>query len=79
MSEEPEPRPPHRWYQFSIARMFLLTTLVSVLVAAWSGLVRSQGAMPLSFYVVMTIAAPMGMAIVLSLWHALGRWLERRR
>jgi hypothetical protein len=78
MSEVPEPQPPHRWYQFSLARMFLLTTLVSVLVAAWSGLVRFQGSMPIGFYV-MTIAAPLAIVIVLSLLHALGRLLDRRR
>ncbi|MEN6494608.1 MAG: hypothetical protein ABFD16_09985 [Thermoguttaceae bacterium] len=78
MSEVPEPQPPHRWYQFSLARMFLLTTLVSVLVAAWSGLVRFQGSMPIGFYV-MTIAAPLAVVIVLSLLHALGRLLDHRR
>lgn len=66
------------WYQFSLARMFLLTTLVSVLVAAWSGLVRFQGSMPIGFYV-MTVAAPLAIVIVLSLLHALGRRLDRRR
>jgi hypothetical protein len=78
MSNVPEPQPPHRWYQFSLARMFLLTTLVSVLVAAWSGLVRFQGSMPIGFYV-MTVAAPLAIVIVLSLLHALGRLLDRRR
>lgn len=77
-SEVPEPQPPHRWYQFSLARMFLLMTLVSVLTAAWSGLIRYQGSMPLGFYV-MTMAAPVAVVIVISLWHALGRWLDRRR
>lgn len=78
MSESPEPSPPHRWYQFSLARLFLLMTLISVLVASWAGLSRSGGSTPLGIYV-MTMAAPLGAAILLSLFHALMRFWEGRR
>lgn len=68
--------PSHRWYQFSLARLFLLMTLASVLVACWAGLTRSGGSVPIGIFV-MTMAAPLASMVLLSLFHALGRFRGR--
>lgn len=77
MTESPEPSPPERWYQFSLARLLLLMTLLSVLVASWAGLTRAGGSTPLGIYV-LTMAAPLAGVVLLSLWQALLRFWERR-
>lgn len=76
MSETPEPTPPGRWHQFSLARLFLWMTLVSVLAASWAGLTRQDRPVPLGF-VLMVAAAPLAMVILLSLFQAICRLLNR--
>ncbi len=78
--DQPPPTRPAR-FQYRLSTLFLLMLVVSVLSAAAAGLVR-QGvaatAMPGEFYLVMLIAAPLGVMIVLSLFYAvLRRWGNR--
>jgi hypothetical protein len=70
--------PPSRW-QFGIASMLWTMGLVSVLAAAFSGLLDPRKSQyPRGFFVVMTIAAPVAVMILFSLYHAVSQWLRRR-
>lgn len=60
----------------------LFVTLFAVLMSALGGMIRIQAgeklAMPHSF-LIMAIAAPMGMLILVSLLLTLKKWRERRK
>jgi len=78
---EPQP-PPKRPFQFGLASMLLIMVLFSVLAAALAGLLhRHQGrsTMPPGFFVLMAVAAPVGLMILASLFRAVTRYLNRRR
>ncbi|MEE8452630.1 MAG: hypothetical protein V3R99_11970 [Thermoguttaceae bacterium] len=62
--------------------MLLVMVLFSVLAAALAGLLhRHQGrsTMPPGFFVLMAVAAPMGLMILAGLLRAVTRYLNRRR
>jgi magnesium-transporting ATPase (P-type) len=75
------PPPRNRW-QFSLGSLMLFVTLFAVLMSALGGMIRIQAgenlAMPRSF-LIMAVAAPMGMAIIISIILALKQWYERRK
>jgi hypothetical protein len=60
----------------------LFVTLFAVLMSALGGMIRIQSgeklSMPRSF-LVMAIAAPMGMAILISIGLTLKQWNDRRK
>jgi hypothetical protein len=74
--------PPRGRWQFSLGSLLLFMTLFAVLMSALGGMLRIQAgeklSMPRSF-LLMAIAAPLGMAILLSALLALKQWLERRK
>ena len=67
-------------FQFRLGTLFLLMLVVSVVASALAGLLRrgtASAAMPWEFYLVMLVAAPLGVMIVLSLLYAAIRWLRQ--
>jgi hypothetical protein len=60
----------------------LFVTLFAVLMSALGGMIRGEGGeklpMPRAF-LVMAIAAPMGLAILVSGFLSLRRWYDRRK
>jgi len=71
-----------RRYQFSLSALLVAMFLVAVLASAFSGLVRQEpvGArMPPGFFVLMTIATPLALMILASVWCAVARRLKQRR
>ncbi|OHB69878.1 MAG: hypothetical protein A2V70_02320 [Planctomycetes bacterium RBG_13_63_9] len=72
---------PRRPFQFGLWTLFLLTALLSVLAAAFAGMLRSSldSSMQPGFFVIMAAAAPLAAIIVISLCRATVRWLGRRR
>jgi hypothetical protein len=83
--DEHEPtttRPPRGRYQYSLASLLLLTALVSVLAAALGGMLRREyfdSPTPAVYFLMMAIAAPIGVMIVVSLLRAAVRWAARSR
>jgi hypothetical protein len=81
-AEPSQPRRPSGRYQYSLASLLLVTALVSVLAAALGGMLRNaygESSVPLQYFVIMMIAAPLGVMIVVSLlWLAI-RLVSRRR
>jgi hypothetical protein len=71
----------NRW-QFSLGSLMLFVTLFAVLMSALGGMIRIQAvekiAMPHAF-LIMAIAAPMGMVIIISALLAFKQWYERRK
>jgi len=78
-----EPQPPQkRPFQFGLASMLLVMVLVSVLAASLAGLLhRHQGrsTMPPGFFVLMAVAAPMGLLILAALFRAVTQYFKHRR
>ncbi len=76
-----EPSRPRRPFQFGLATLLLGMGLLSVLAAALGGLLRNpmEAVYPRSFYVAMAAAAPMGVLIVISIFHAVARRFRRDR
>lgn len=78
-----EPQPPEkRPFQFGLASMLLVMVLISVLAAALAGMVhRHQGrsTMRPGFFVLMAIAAPIGLMILAGLFRAVTQYFNRRR
>lgn len=70
----PQPSEKRRWYQFGLAAMLLVTALVSVLAAAWAGLVREDARYQ---YFAMAVASPLAVLVVISLLRSAVRWLSR--
>ena len=82
MSDNEPDHPPKRPFQFGLATMLLIMLLFSVLAAAWAGMLhRSQGnsTMRPGFFVLMAIAAPMGLMILAGLFHAVVKYFKQRR
>jgi hypothetical protein len=79
MNSSPPPR--NRW-QFSLGSLMLFVTLFAVLMSALGGMIRIQSgekiALPRAF-LIMAIAAPMGMVILISFILTLKKWYERRK
>jgi len=83
-SGEPDPPPPDPWYQFGLAKMFLLMTLAAVVGGAWAGLSRVAAGGPSSFFslatsIVLVLAAPLAALVGASLFRAAVDWNKRRR
>jgi hypothetical protein len=79
MDSTPPPR--NRW-QFSLGSLMLFVTLFAVLMSALGGMIRAQAGEKLSMphsFLIMAIAAPMGMVICISATLALRKWYERRK
>lgn len=76
---EPQPSRDRRRFQFSLRALFLLTILISILAAAWAGMVRAAGPLPQRFYVLMAAAVPVILIILVGWLRATHRWLQRRR
>ncbi|MCC6124459.1 MAG: hypothetical protein IT426_05840 [Pirellulales bacterium] len=77
----PSPPPRNRW-QFSLGSLMLFVTLFAVLMSALGGMIRIQAGEKLALphaFLIMAVAAPMGMVIVISILLALKRWRERRK
>ncbi|MBN2473203.1 MAG: hypothetical protein JXB62_01245 [Pirellulales bacterium] len=76
---EPEkPRPP---FQFSLAGLLLVTVMVSVLAAAFGGMLRAHAgslSTPPGVYRLMAVVSPLAVLIVVSLWYSAVRWFKRR-
>lgn len=65
-----EPSRSGRPFQFGLGTLLLITALLGVLAAALGGMLRGRPAgvpLPLGFYIVMAVAAPLGALIVVSL------------
>jgi len=69
------PQPPPR-YQFSLRRLFLVTTLVSLMASAWAGLMNREGSVHLGFYL-MIVAGPLAVLMLMSLFRTLMRLWRR--
>jgi len=81
---EPEPPRDDRWYQFGLGKLFLVTTLVAVLGAAWAGMAEVAGPatwrLPtLLVGVLLVLAAPTAVLILVSLFRSAIQWLRHRQ
>ena len=66
---------PRRPFQYRLSTLFLLTTVMSVLSMALGGIYRHGGsgdALKVRF-ILITLLAPLGLVILLGLWHLLTR------
>ena len=75
------PPPRNRW-QFSLGSLMLFVTLFAVLMSALGGMIRIQAGEKLSMphaFLIMAIAAPVGMVILISVILAVKQWHERRK
>lgn len=74
--------PNRRRWQYSIGTMLLIMIPFSVLAGALSGMIdpeKSGPQLPRAFYVVLAIAAPMGLMVALSVILVLRKWLADRK
>ncbi|MBN2578671.1 MAG: hypothetical protein JXB10_06735 [Pirellulales bacterium] len=79
--ESPKPFPRRRW-QFGIGSLLLLTTLLSLLTGAFAGMIRVPAGEPLlhsRLYLVLAIAAPLGMLMVIGGCRTLIHWWGKRK
>lgn len=77
--EPPPPAPPRKPFQFTMTTMFVLVALVSVVFAGVGGMFRyaiSGGELRAQF-ILITLLAPMGLAVLLGGLRLL--WLRLRR
>jgi hypothetical protein len=75
---EPKPPGPRRRLQFGLGSMLLAVLPISILSAAWAGMMgvgASQPLLPQGFFVIMAAAAPLALVLFISL----GRSALRRR
>lgn len=72
----PESGPRHR-AQFGMRTMMGLMLLFSVLAAVFGGMI--QGGRQQQTFVVIGVAAPMGLMILISIGHQVARVLKKRR
>jgi hypothetical protein len=77
-------RGPHsrRRWQFGIGSLLLLTTLFSLLMGAFAGMIRPPPGESLArsrFYLILAAAAPLGMLVVIGGCRALILWREKRK
>ncbi len=77
------PRVPTAWRpQFTLRFLFRTVLLVSILAAARGGLLRegvNPGSGSFLFMLALTVAAPLGVMIVLSVIRTAGNWWRRTR
>ncbi|NQT16231.1 MAG: hypothetical protein HQ582_25965 [Planctomycetes bacterium] len=75
---QPPPPNPRRRFQFGLATMLLAVLPISVLAAAWAGMMglgAGNSPFPQGLYVLMAAAAPMGVMILVSVCRAVLKWL----
>jgi hypothetical protein len=70
--------PPRRKRQFTIRAILLVTLLVSVAAAGFSGLLRVEQGSPTTF-VLFVIAAPLAVLLVASIARAIESYVMSRR
>ena len=76
---EPEP-PRRRRFQFGLATLLLAVLPISILSAAWAGMMglgADNALLPQGFFVLMAAAAPMAVMILISLSRSTFRLLEQ--
>jgi hypothetical protein len=85
-NELPPPQPPRpkRRFQFGLAAMLLAAVPISILAAAWAGMMglgAGNSRIPQGFFVLMAAAAPVGLMILIGVCRAVFRLLSggRRR
>jgi hypothetical protein len=86
-NEPPRPKPPRpkRRFQFGLAAMLLAAVPISILAAAWAGMMglgARNSQIPQGFFVLMAAAAPVGVMILIAVCRAVFRLLTgggRRR
>jgi hypothetical protein len=82
---EPQPPRPRRRFQFGLGTMLLAALPISVLAAAWAGMMglgARNSRLPQGFFVLMAAAAPMAVMVLISVCRAVIRQLgqhARRR
>lgn len=87
MTNDPpeQPRQParRRRFQFGLGAMLLAALPVSILSAAWAGMMglgARNSRLPQGFYVLMAAAAPMALMVLISVCRGVVRlWAESRR
>ena len=82
-SDGPGSPPPGRRYQFSLSKLFLVTTLVALLGAGWAGLSQVAGSGPWSVsgmvaVILLVLAGPPAALIGVSLFRSAFRWFQHR-
>ena len=82
-NEPPRPRS-KRLFQFGLAAILLAAVPVSILAAAWAGMMglgAGNSRLPQGFFVLMAAAAPVGVMILIGVCRAVFRLLTggRRR
>ncbi|NUQ65396.1 MAG: hypothetical protein HUU20_23255 [Pirellulales bacterium] len=79
-SNQSEPRSPRRRFQFGMATLLIAAIPVSLLAAALGGMLgQSAGRplMPAAFFVVLSIATPLGLVIAVSLVRLVIAWWKQ--
>jgi hypothetical protein len=73
-----EPRGPKRRFQFGLAAMLLAAVPISILAAAWAGMMglgAGNSQIPQGVFVLMAAAAPVGVMILVAALRAVFRFL----
>ena len=79
---EPQPPRPRRRFQFGLGTMLLAVLPVSILSAAWAGMMgfgAENSRFPQAFFVLLAAAAPMGVMVLISVCRAVLRLLDEIR
>ncbi len=79
---ERQPPPARRPFQFGVGKMLLAVLPISVLAAAWAGMMglgADHPRLPQGFFVLMAAAAPMALTILISVAGSLFRRAKRPR
>lgn len=81
--DDSETPPARRWYQFSLGKLFLVTTLVAMLGAGWAALSQVSGqaawTLPrLVAIILLVLAGPPAALIAASLYRSALIWLRNR-
>ena len=83
--DEPEPPRPPRRFQFGLGTLLLAALPISILSAAWAGMMglgAENAVLPQGFFVLMAAAAPVAVMILISVCRMVFRLLaesSRRR
>ena len=75
---EPQPQRPRRRFQFGLGTMLLAVLPISILSAAWAGMMglgANSTRVPQGFFILMAAAAPMAVMILISVCRAVLRLL----
>ena len=78
----PQPPRPKRRFQFGLGAMLLAAVPISILAAAWAGMMglgAGNSQIPQGFFVLMAAAAPVGLMILIGVCRAVFQLLRRGR